>query len=347
MAPLTPIRVLVVDGSPSSQRVLRCGLEQDPRIVVIATAADPYEARDLIVRLEPDLLTLDIDMPRMDGVQFLQRLMPRFPLPVVMVTGENGPRLAAALAAGALDAVFKPGTGGTRTVAQMMAELRSKVRAAAAADVSSWRLAAATATRVVALGASTGGTDALEAVLSALPETFPGVLIVQHMPRTFTGMFAQRLHDSSALSVREAADGDRLQPGTALVAPGDQHMVLERAAGGVLRVRLFGGQPVSGHRPSVDVMMGSVAREMGALALGALLTGMGRDGAAGLLAIRRAGGRTLAQDEATSVVYGMPRVAWSLGAAERRLPLHQIPAALLDLLRERQRSPLFPAWRVS
>ena len=337
-----PIRVLVVDDSALSRRLIQEGLRQDPRLEVIGAAGDPYEARDLIVQLRPDVVTLDIDMPRMDGVSFLRRLMPRFPPPVVMASADNGPRLAEALTAGAVEVVFKPGVHGATTEG-MLAELRTKVKIASAADVSHWKEAAAP-TRplgglhsVLALGASTGGTDALEVVLRELPPGCPGVLVVQHMPRSFTGPFARRLNESCSMVVREAEDGESLQRGVVLVAPGDQHLELIQGRNGYA-VRLTDGPPEAGHRPSVDVMMGSVAHTAGHNAIGVLLTGMGRDGARGMLAIRQAGGRTLAQDEATSVVYGMPRAAWENGGAEQRLPLPQIAGTVLGLL-EAQSQP--------
>lgn len=318
--------------------MIRKGLGNDAQIEIIGTAGDPYEARDLIVHLRPDVVTLDIDMPRMDGVSFLKRLMPRFPLPVVMVSGMDGPKLAEALAAGAVDVVFKPGHQ-KGSVESMLSNLRKKIKQAVNADVSHWKQHSAPIKplghpmSVIALGASTGGTDALEEVLQGLPLGCPGVVIVQHMPKSFTGAFARRLNECAALYVQEAEDLQTLQRGMALVAPGGIHMTLEAYRTGY-RIRLHEGAPVSGHRPSVDVLMSSVARTAGNHAIGALLTGMGRDGAQGLLEMRRAGGRTLAQDEASSIVYGMPRAAWESGAAERRVPLSQVAPALVHLLED-------------
>lgn len=331
-----PIRVLIVDDSAISRRMLRKGLEVDERLEVIGTASNPYEARDLIVQLRPDVITLDIDMPRMDGVSFLKRLMPRFPLPVVMVSGMNGMKLGEARSAGAVDVVFKPGQN-TQTTQEMIAELRAKIKTAVNADLSHWKKRTASVRRLgrrgslIALGASTGGTDALEEVLQNLLPGCPGVVIVQHMPKSFTGPFARRLNERSPLFVQEGEDLQPVEAGMALVAPGDQHMTVE-AHGTGYRIRLHHGELVSGHRPSVDVLMRSVARVAGADGIGALLTGMGRDGAQGLLEMRREGARTIAQDEHTSIVYGMPRAAWEIGAAERRIPLSQIAPTLLSLL---------------
>ena len=340
-----PVRVLIVDDDPISRRMLSHVLSLDPHLEVIGTASDAYDARDQIVRKRPDVLTLDIDMPRMDGAAFLEKLMPRLPLPVVMVTGTNSERLGAALKAGAVDVVFKPGLRRGRTLQHMHAELCTKLKIAASIDVSHFKSALAPEQQrgdlrtLIAIGASTGGTDAIEEVLRALQPTCPPVLIVQHMPQEFTGPFARRLNECASMLVREARDGDILQCGTALVAPGNQHMSAG-PHGSQYRIRLSGGDPVSGHRPSVDFMMSSVARVAGTHAIGVLLTGMGRDGAQGLLKMRRAGAKTIAQDEQSSIVYGMPRVAWELGAVQQRLPLGQIGPTLSALVTPDAQRPL-------
>ena len=348
-----PVRVLIVDDSALVRQMLAQGLAADPKIQVVGTAADPYEARDKILALQPDVLTLDVEMPRMDGVQFLRRLMPQYPLPVVMVSTltQHGAQVTmAALEAGAVDFVAKPSTSQGLDLVEILAELRGKVKTAAGIDVSRWQgrtlppppaafkpaaPPAGSADRVIAVGASTGGTEAIRQLVEGFPAAMPGVVIVQHMPAGFTRMFAQRLNQLCAMEVKEAAHGDKVRPGLVLIAPGGQHLRLARAAGG-FEVHCAAGEKVSGHCPSVDVLMQSVAAVAGARGIGLLLTGMGADGADGLCAMRRAGARTLAQDQATSVVFGMPRVAFERGGAERLVPIDQMAAATLRLLAERR-----------
>lgn len=342
---MVPIRVLIVDDSAVVRRILARELDRDSDIEVVGTAADPYVARDKIVRLKPDVLTLDVEMPRMDGITFLRKLMRYHPMPVVIVsslTPEGGELALEGVDAGAVDVMSKPGAA--YTVGDMSVELGDKVRAAAVAkmDGHAPRCAAADEGRqparlslartthgVVALGASTGGTQALQLVLAQMPPTAPGMLIAQHMPEYFTRSFAARLDEACAVEVKEAEDGDSVLPGRALVAPGNRHMLLRRS-GANYYVQVKDGPLVSRHRPSVDVLFKSVARYAGRNSVGALLTGMGSDGASGLLEIKRAGGRTLAQDEASSVVFGMPREAIALGAVDRVVPLDRIPAAILE-----------------
>ena len=337
------IRVLVVDDSAVVRTVLREGLSADPRIVVVGTARDAYEARDQIVRLKPDVMTLDVDMPRMDGVDFLRRLMPQYPLPVVMVssaTHKGNAVTVAALEAGAVDVVAKPSRRMSQGVAQMMAELRTKVKIASTANVSHWKFkrpdrvgASSRFCRdaMVALGASTGGIEAIRSVLKDLPADFPPIVIVQHMPSGFTRTFAGLLNDASAMQVREAQPGDELLSGRALVAPGGRQIRVV-CRGSKTIIEDAGSTRVSGHCPSVDVMMGSAARACGKNCFGVLLTGMGADGARGMLAIRQAGGPTVAQDEATSVVFGMPREAWYRGGVETLQPIGNVAAHLVERL---------------
>lgn len=343
-----PVRVLIVDDSALVRETLSRGLGADPQIEVIGTANDPYMARDKIVQLRPDVLTLDVEMPRMDGVAFLRRLMPQFPLPVVMVSAltEKGRRITLeALDAGAVDFVTKPGSDVARGLESVIRELCAKVKSASRANVARYRgrdvqatvrpseaghLAAST-NRVVLIGASTGGTEAVRTVLQGFPATTPGVVVVQHMPAGFTRLFAERLDDSSSMTVKEAADGDAVIPGRALIAPGGRQLEIRRS-GGSYRVRLGGTETVSGHAPSVDVMMRSAATALGPHAVGVIMTGMGKDGAEGLKTLREAGGRTLGQDEASSVIYGMPRVAWEVGAVEKQISLEHISEATLSLL---------------
>lgn len=342
-----PIKVLVVDDSALVRKVIETGLSADPRIVVVGTAPDPYVARDLIVQAKPDVLTLDVEMPRMDGVEFLRRLMSQMPIPVVMVSSltEAGAQATLdALDAGAVDFVTKPGSQfGGKGLESMMEELRTKVKAAAKARVShlrgktpvkpiaplATRAMANTTDKVIALGASTGGTEALREVIAQFPANTPGVVIVQHMPEKFTAMYADRLNRLCAMEVKEAADNDRVMPGRVLIAPGGMQMRVVRQ-GGQYRVRCKAGERVSGHCPSVDVLFESVATDVGRNAVGAIFTGMGSDGAAGLLKIRQAGAVTFGQDEATSVVYGMPRAAFEKGAVETQVPLDAMAARILD-----------------
>jgi len=346
------VRVLVVDDSALVRQILATGLDMDAGIEVVGTASDPYAARDQIVKLKPDVLTLDVEMPKMDGVDFLRRLMPQHPLPVLMVSAltQRGKQITfEALEAGAVDFVTKPSTDVARGLNQMLDELRTKVKAISNVDVSSWRkrkgepLKKSTSSRisrsalaestdkVIAIGASTGGTEAIRKVITQLPGNTPGVVIVQHMPAGFTKMFADRLNEQSAMEVKEAESGDRVLAGRVLIAPGDFHMEVVRS-GGIYQVKCREGEKVNGHRPSVEVLFQSVSKYVGGNAIGVMLTGMGADGADGMLAMRNSGARTMAQDEATSVVFGMPREAFTRGGAERLVPLENIANEVLKLL---------------
>ena len=337
------IRVLVIDDSAVIRQVFTRILNEDPEIDVVGAAADPYIAREQITQLRPDVLTLDVEMPRMDGITFLGKLMEHYPLPVVIVSSltQRGSTLALeALRLGAIDVLCKPGAA--YSVGDLSGALIDSVKAAAVARVQPGvpacegvapapRLAAAETTdKVLAIGASTGGTKALEEILTVLPGACPGTVIVQHMPEHFTRAFAQRLDSLCEPEVREAQNGDGLFPGRVLIAPGDRHLLLRRS-GARFHVEVKAGPPVSRHRPSVDVLFRSVARSAGVNAVGALLTGMGKDGARGLLEMREAGAATISQDEATSIVYGMPREAHAIGASVYSLPLGEIAAALLQL----------------
>ncbi len=339
------IRVLIVDDSATARAVLREILESDPAIEVIGTASDAYVARDMVVELRPDVLCLDVEMPRMDGISFLRRLMHYMPLPVVMVSSltQSGAKITLdALEAGAVDFVSKPHSHIYDGREQMRDELLSKIKMASRVRVvqrslESVRKAnttslAETTHKILAIGASTGGTEALKDVLMGLPRNAPGTVIVQHMPANFTAPFAERLNTLCAMEVREARNGDSITPGVALIAPGDYHMVVRRS-GARYYVEIGSGDKVSGHRPSADVLFNSVAKIAGANAIGVILTGMGGDGARGLLAMRNAGARTIGQDEASCIVYGMPKVAFELGAVERQAPLERIPEEILGLLR--------------
>jgi two-component system, chemotaxis family, protein-glutamate methylesterase/glutaminase len=345
-----PIRVLVVDDSAIVRKVMTALLEKERDIQVVATAPDPFVGRDKIVEHRPDVLLLDVEMPRMDGITFLRRLMTFHPMPVIMVsslTTKGGELALEALQAGAVDVVAKP--RGAYTLDELGPELIAKIRAcrfarvkapAAAgtgAPASAPQLARATATnKIFAVGASTGGTTAFEHVLRKLPANCPGVVVVQHMPEEFTRAYADRLNTLTPLQVKEAEDGETVTMGKVLIAPGNQHMELTRS-GALYRVRLHQGPHVSRHRPSVNVLFDSVAQNAGKNAIGVLMTGMGDDGAAGLKRMRDAGAATIAQDEASSVVYGMPKAAVELGAAERVVALDDLASAMLRFAEETKR----------
>ena len=334
-----PVTVLVVDDSPTMRGLITAALRRDPDIEVIGSAADPLEAREAIKRLNPDVITLDVEMPNMNGLEFLEKIMRLRPMPVVMVstlTQAGAEVTVAALEIGAVDAVGKPGAGVPAATA--FAELAEKVKAAARSRVRA-RNDAPTAPPVdagyrpdpahlLAIGASTGGVEALLTILTGFPADCPATVITQHMPASFTKSFAARLDKVCAPTVTEAEDGAPLAPGRIYLAPGGEAH-LEVAGGTSPRCRLLRTETVNGHRPSVDVLFDSVAR-LNRPMTGVILTGMGRDGARGLLAMRQAGARTLGQDEASCVVYGMPKAAFELGAVERQLPLHRLRPAILD-----------------
>ncbi len=344
-------RVLIVDDSAVVRSVFAQELARDPEIEIVGTAPDPFVARDMIVRLKPDVITLDIEMPRMDGLTFLRKLMHHYPLPVVVVSSLTpaSSRLAIeALDAGAVEVMCKPSAA--YSVGDMVVALREKLKAAACVDVRkrlSRRTQTAEATplrslsrtthQIIAIGASTGGTVAIEQILRRMPPDAPGIVITQHMPELFTRSFAERLDGLCQIRVKEAADGDSVIPGTALIAPGNFHLLFQRS-GARYFVNVKSGPLVNRHRPSVDVMFNSVARNAGRNAVGAILTGMGGDGSKGLLEMRKAGAATVAQDEASCVVFGMPKVAIELGAAEQVLPLERIAETLLQLIDARDRA---------
>jgi two-component system chemotaxis response regulator CheB len=339
------IRVLVVDDSALIREVLSRLLGQEHDIVVVGVAADPIEARAKIKALDPDVVTLDIEMPNMNGLAFLDRLMRLRPTPVVMVstlTTRGASETMLALELGAVDFVAKPNVAPAGGLEAFGSQLRDKIRAAASANVIGQALrvpapkvplktAAAPAGAVIALGASTGGVEAIRQVLGDLPTDCPPVVIAQHMPLAFTSRFAARLDELVAIRVVEAEDRLPLAPGHAYVARGDHHLRIERS-GGQLKCRLSQHDMVSGHRPSVDVLFESVARVAGPLAVGAILTGMGRDGASGLRLMREAGAFTVGQSEASALVYGMPRVAFMEGAVVEQAPLEAVAARLVAAL---------------
>lgn len=340
------IRVLVVDDSATVRSLIRALLGRDRKVEVVGEAADPHEARAAIKALNPDVITLDVEMPKMNGLDFLEKIMRLRPTPVIMVSSQTSRGASAAIMAlemGAFDCVAKPGPGEQDAFAEVLV---GKVKAAAGSRV---RFVPKTGHgapsvdvgsppdrlyrpdgRIVAIGASTGGVEALVAVLSQFPANCPPTVITQHMPATFTKTFAERLDRLSKPNVSEAVDGALLAPGHVYLAPGGATH-LEIGSSAPLRCRLLKSDPVNGHRPSVDVLFHSVARAAGAKALGVILTGMGRDGAEGLLAMRRAGGATLGQNEASCLIYGMPKAAFELGAIEKQIPLNRIASEILRI----------------
>jgi two-component system chemotaxis response regulator CheB len=350
MSERSKIKVLVVDDSAIVRKVLTDALSQEEDIEVVGTAPDPFVARDKILSLKPDVLTLDVEMPRMDGVSFLKRLMHYHPLPVIVISslGVASSRIALeALEAGAIDVLPKP--GGPQSVGELRLNLASKIRGASGARLKSpcespvrrsdaipKRTPEFPSSAVIAIGASTGGTEAIHKVLAEFPENCPGVVIVQHIPAVFSRSFANRLNEVCAIRVREAEEGDKLEPGLALIAPGNFHMLLRSTLPGY-RVEIKNGPLVCFQRPAVDVLFRSVAEAAGPNATAAILTGMGSDGMHGVLALKNAGARTIAQDESSCVVFGMPREAIRSGAVDQVLPLPSIANALLTESRRSER----------
>ncbi|MFN3202111.1 MAG: chemotaxis response regulator protein-glutamate methylesterase [Bradymonadia bacterium] len=338
-----PTRVLVVDDSALMRKLLTELLDQDPRMQVVGTASDPYAAREKIKALNPDVLTLDVEMPRMDGLTFLSNLMRLRPMPVVMVSAltERGADVTLrALELGAVDFVTKPRIDLARGVVGQGEAIVEKVWGAARARLSGpkiqsekqlrgWHPGLKTTDRLIAIGASTGGVEAIRHVLSALPPDGPGVVITQHIPETFSASFARRLNECTSLRVAEASDGDTVSTGHVYIAPGNRHLKIVRS-GARYVCRLDDGPAVSRHKPSVDVLFNSVAQAAGVNAVGVILTGMGQDGANGLKAMSTAGAHTVAQDEASSVVWGMPGRAVQVGAVKKVLPLGRIAAHICE-----------------
>ncbi|HVM60239.1 MAG TPA: chemotaxis response regulator protein-glutamate methylesterase [Verrucomicrobiae bacterium] len=340
---MNKIKVLIVDDSAIVRQVFSAELQREPDIEVVGTAPDPYVARDKIVELDPDVVVMDVEMPRMDGIAFLRKLMRFYPLPVIIVsslTPKGGALAVEAMEAGAIEVMCKPGAA--YTVGDMTTALADKIRAASTAKhrlkkgsieepvAKPDRLALTqTTNKIIAIGASTGGTQAIERVITRFPGNAPGTVIVQHMPEHFTASFAERLNGICDIEVREAKDNDSVIPGVALIAPGNYHMLLRRS-GARYYVEVKSGPAVCRQRPSVEVLFMSVAKYAGKNAVGAILTGMGADGAKGLLEMRQAGAHTIAQDETSSVVYGMPREAVECGAACEILPLDRIAESLLQ-----------------
>ena len=342
---MNKIRVLVVDDSAIVRKIFSEELSKYPDIEVVGAAPDPYVARDKIVALKPDVLTLDIEMPRMDGLTFLRKLMKHYPIPTVVVsslTTKGGKLTLEALDIGAVDVIAKPGA--SYSVGDMSAQLAEKIRGAARAKIvkssqegldtarpQPMKSLAQTSNKVIAIGASTGGTEALKTLLCQMPSNSPGMVIVQHMPANFTTAFAERLNGLCQFTVKEAKDGDSVGNGMALIAPGNYHMLLRRS-GARYYVEVKTGPMVHHQRPAVDVLFKSTAQYAGANSVGVILTGMGADGAAGMLEMKNVGAGTIAQDERTCVVFGMPKEAIKLGAVDKVLPLDQIAAEIIRMV---------------
>jgi two-component system chemotaxis response regulator CheB len=342
---MNKIKVLVVDDSAVVRKIFSEELSKYPDIQVIGVAPDPYVAREKIVNLKPDVITLDIEMPRMDGLTFLKKLMKYYPLPTIIVsslTPQGGKLTLEAMEIGAIDVIGKPGAA--YTVGDMSAQLAEKIRGASRVRLTKrddseaprsfgepMRALAQTSNKVIAIGASTGGTEALKKVLTKMPPNSPGIIIVQHMPANFTTAFAARLNDLSQITVKEAQDNDSVTPGTALLAPGNFHMILRRS-GGRYYVEVKTGPMVHHQRPAVDVLFKSTAKYAGANAIGVILTGMGADGAEGLLEMKKAGAGTIAQDEKTCVVFGMPKEAIKLGGVDKTVSIDQVASEIIKMV---------------
>ncbi|MBI4632602.1 MAG: chemotaxis response regulator protein-glutamate methylesterase [Deltaproteobacteria bacterium] len=342
---MSRIKVLIVDDSAIVRKIFSEELSKHPDIEVVGVAPDPYVARDRILSLKPDVLTLDIEMPRMDGLTFLKKLMKYYPLPTIIVsslTPKGGKLTLEALDIGAVDVLAKPGAA--YTVGDMSVQLVEKIRAASraklislsarsapAARSESIKALAQTSNKVIAIGASTGGTEALKVVLSQVPPNSPGILVVQHMPAHFTTAFAERLNSISPVTVREAKDNDSVTAGTALLAPGNFHMILRRS-GARYYVEVKNGPMVHHQRPAVDILFKSTAKYAGANSIGVILTGMGADGAEGLLEMKQAGASTIAQDEESCVVFGMPKEAIKMGAVDKIVPLDKVAGEIVRMV---------------
>lgn len=334
VVPASAVKVLIVDDSMLMREYIASALSHDPGIEVVGMAGDPYEARDKILELAPDVMTLDINMPKMNGIEFLKKLMPQYPLPVVVISAVSS-SVFDALDAGAVDFISKPAPKTEQDKRQFISEICVKIKIASIAKVG--KSVAVTKKRtehwsqnvqrnqssLIAIGASTGGTEATLSILKGLGADLPGIVIVQHMPPVFTRLYAERLNTLCEMEIKEAKDRDPVLPGTVLIAPGGLQMSVIKRGGGLM-VDCREGEKVSGHCPSVDYLFDSVSKLRGINALGIILTGMGGDGAKGLLAMKQNGAATIGQDQKTSVVYGMPSVAHSIGAVDKQLPLSSI-----------------------
>jgi len=335
------IRVLIVDDSMVFREVLSRGISIDPEIEVVATACDPFDARDKILKFKPDVITCDVEMPKMNGIEFIRRLLPQYRVPVIVVSGVSE-SVFDAMDVGAIDFVIKPNVQSPKSVKYFIEYLVAKIKEAKKAKVIETVLPlkhiirssgndSMLKNKIIAIGASTGGTEAITTVLKMLPENMPGIVITQHIPPQFSRMFADRLNVQTHFRVKEAEHGDILEPGLVLVAPGDKHLAIKKM-GNMFKADVFEGERVNGHCPSVDVLFESVARECKDMAVGVIMTGMGYDGAKGLLSMKRKGAKTIGQNQESCVVYGMPKVAMDVGAVEKEVSLYSIADTICSLL---------------
>ena len=335
------IKVLIVDDSILFREFLSMAISPDSDIEVVATAKDAFDAKEKLLQYQPDVMICDVEMPKMNGIEFIRRLIPQFPIPVIVVSSVSK-QVFEALNAGAVDFVPKPDFAIFKSVQDFVIEMTEKIKVASSAKIVQSKPRSGdivltketdsiSADKIIAIGASTGGTEAILKILKDLPSTSPGIVVVQHIPPVFSAMFAERLNNSTNLNVKEAKTGDYVEQGKVLVAPGDKHMRIKKE-GSRYMVECFDGERVNGHRPSVDVLFESVAKEAGKAAIGVILTGMGHDGAKGLLAMKKSGAYTIGQDESSSIVYGMPRSAYNLGAVDAQLPLDRIAMSILEYL---------------
>ncbi|MFA9465542.1 MAG: chemotaxis response regulator protein-glutamate methylesterase [Velocimicrobium sp.] len=334
------IKVLVVDDSIVFRETIIRGIGMDDTIDVVAKAADPFEARDKILKYEPDVMLCDVEMPKMNGIEFIRRLLPQYSLPVIVVSSVSD-AVFDAMEAGAVDFVAKPNNKTASNMQSFIQELIIKIKIASTSHITNQDELANqvvpskskfSKNKIIAMGASTGGTEALSSVLLQLPENIPGIVIVQHIPPIFSRMFAERMDKQSDLKVKEAETGDIIEAGIVLIAPGDQHLRIKRM-GDKYKAEVFYDEKMNGHCPSVDVLFDSVAKEAGDNSVGIILTGMGYDGAKGLLSMRRRGARTIGQDQKSCVVYGMPKVAYDIGAVEKQVSLSNVPQTLFSMLK--------------
>jgi two-component system chemotaxis response regulator CheB len=334
------IKVLILDDSMLFREVLSRGLSTDVEIQVVAKAEHPFDAIDKIETFEPDVITCDVHMPKMDGIEFIRQLMPQHPVPIIVISAITD-AVFDAMNAGAVDFMTKPNMQSPNNVEIFIRELILKIKEVSRAKVldlssaSTGKILESTlqpTKKIIAIGASTGGTESIFQILKNLPKSVPGIVIVQHIPPQFSKLFAERLNNQTHFDVVEAKGGDFVEMGKVIIAPGDKHIAINRV-GERYKVETFVGNKVNGHCPSVDVLFESVAKECGSNAIGVILTGMGYDGAKGLLSMRRKGARTIGQDESSSVVYGMPKAAFEVGAVEKQLPLNQVPNGICNMLR--------------
>lgn len=333
------IKVLIVDDSLLFREKIKLDISKDKNIEVVGTAEDPFDARDKIISFNPDVLVLDVEMPKMNGIEFLKKLMPQHPIPVVVVSSQSN-NVFEAMKAGAVDFVSKPQSEDVFRNDSFISELIIKIKIASIARVSQYKREQQTSSikfksrfnnkTIIAIGASTGGTEAIFEVIKSLPRSTPGIVIVQHMPPVFTRLYAERLNNSCKLYVKEAEDGDVITNGKVLIAPGDFHMALKKGDNDYF-VECYKGEKINGHCPSVDVLFNSLANTAGKDAIGIILTGMGSDGARGLLNMRKKGATTIGQDESSCIVYGMPKVAYEINAVEKQASLGSISQLLFSL----------------